>query len=103
MNKIKKYWLKLLMWFKYWFFYRPLIRKLLKSKGVQEKRKLEHFTCAIYKSILLNKKMMDVEETNLQRAAEVMKTNYIKHDNFKEKDFVENKSSEYINKPENEN
>lgn len=46
---------------------------------------------------------MDVEETNLQRAAEVMKTNYIKHDNFKEKDFVENKSSEYINKPENEN
>lgn len=33
MNKIKKYWLKLLMWFKYWFFYRPLIRKLLKSKG----------------------------------------------------------------------
>ncbi len=67
MKKIKEIWNKIKKWFKYWFFYRPLIKKLLESKGFSKKwgynkSKRNHFIDVIYNSILLNERMMKLEK-----------------------------------------
>lgn len=65
MKKIKNIWFKIIERIKYWFFYRPIIRKMLKSKGVVNKTTLNRFTYTVYRNVLLNKRMMEIEKKNL--------------------------------------
>lgn len=92
MKKIKEFWLKIVRWFKYWFFYRPIIRKILRSKGVDEKRMLNHFTYVIYKSILLNKRMMNIEENNFIKMIELANNNFQSHEYLDIKNKFEDES-----------
>jgi hypothetical protein len=78
MKKIKEIWNRIKKWIKYWFFYRPLIKKLLTSKGLTNKSKRNYFIDAIYESILLNERMMELEKND---------NNIFTH--IKKKDFEE--------------
>ncbi len=72
MKKIKDFWNRIKKWFRYWFFYRPLIKRLLKSKGVSNRSRRNHFIDIIYQSIYLNERMMGIDKDKIKKLEELL-------------------------------
>lgn len=76
MKTLKKIYNTIAEWFLYYFYYRPLINRVMKKKiSSLSRKKRKALLKAIYRSVLLNKRLIKRDEESIIRIIDSNKEN----------------------------